>query len=43
MESDKLNILKVALSVVYDDMQVVQAEGTNSLAVYVADITAWVD
>ena len=39
-ESDELDILKVALSIVYDDLQVVQAEGTSSLAAYVIDIMA---
>ena len=40
MESDELNILKVALGVVYNDLQVVRAEGTSSLAARATDITA---
>ena len=39
-ESDKLDVLKVALGVIYDDLQVVQAEGTSSLAARAIDITA---
>ena len=40
MESDELDVLKVALGVVYDDLQVVQAEGTSSLAAHAVDIMA---
>ena len=39
-ESDELDVLKVALGVVYDDLQVVQAEGTSSLAAHAVDIMA---
>ena len=39
MESDELDILKVALGVVCDDLQVVQAEGTSSLVAHATDIT----
>ena len=39
MESDELNVLKVALGVIYDDLQVVQAEGTSSLMARATDIT----
>ena len=42
MKSNELDILKVALGVVCDDLQVVQAEGTSSLTARAADITAWV-
>ena len=38
MESNELDILKVALSVVCDDLQVVQVEVTSSLVARVADI-----
>ena len=38
-ESDELDILKVAFGVVYDDLQVVQAEGTSSLVARAVDIT----
>ena len=38
-ESDKLELLKVGLSVIYDDLQVVQAEGTSSLVAHDIDIT----
>ena len=40
MESDELNLLKVGLGIVYDDLQVVQAEGTSSLVARPADIMA---
>ena len=40
MESDELDLLKVAHGVVCDDLQVAQAEGTSSLAAYVIDIMA---
>ena len=42
MKSDKLDVLKVALGIIYDDLQVVQAEGTSSLMARAIDITAWV-
>ena len=42
MESDELDLLKVGIGVVYDDLQVVQAEGTSSLVAHAVDITAWV-
>jgi len=38
VESNELDILKVALSVVCDDLQVVQVEVTSSLVARVADI-----
>ena len=41
-ESDELELLMVGLSIVYDDLRVVQAEGTSSLAAHAVDITAWV-
>ena len=41
-ESDELDVLKVALGVICDDLQVVQVEGTNSLMACAVDITAWV-
>ena len=40
MESDELDLLKVGIGVVYDDLQVVQAEGTSSLMARAVDITA---
>jgi len=39
-ESDELKLLKVGLSVVCDNLRVVQAEGTSSLAAHAVDITA---
>ena len=42
MKSDELDVLKVALGIVCDDLQVVQAKGASSLAALTADITAWV-
>ena len=41
-ESDELCILSAALGVVCDDLEVVQLEGTISLAAHAMDITAWV-
>ena len=41
-ESDELELLKVGLGIICDDLQVLQAEGTNSLVAYAIDITAWV-
>ena len=41
-ESDELDVLKVALSVVCDDLQVVKMEATSSLVAYAIDIIAWV-
>ena len=41
-ESDELDILKVALGVVCDDLPVVQVEGTSSLVARAIDIMAWV-
>ena len=41
-KSDELDVLKVALSVVCDDLQVVQTEGTSSLMAHAIDIMAWV-
>ena len=40
VESDELDVLKVAHGVIYDDLQVVQAEGTSSLVARAVDITA---
>jgi len=40
VESDKLDVLKVSLGIVCNDLQVVQAEGTNSLMAHIVDITA---
>ena len=42
MESDELDLLKVALGVVCDNLQVVQAEGTSSLMARASNIMAWV-
>jgi hypothetical protein len=39
MESDELNVLSAAIGVVYDDLDVMQSEGTNSLAARVIQIT----
>ena len=39
-ESDELDILKVALGIVCDDLQVVQVEGTSSLVAHATNITA---
>ena len=41
-ESNELELLKVGLSVVCDDLWVVKAEGTSSLVAHAVDITAWV-
>ena len=41
-ESDELDLLKVALGIVYDDLQVVQAEGASSIAARAAGIMAQV-
>ena len=40
MESDELGILSAALGVVYDDLEVVQLEGTSSLVAHAIEITA---
>ena len=40
VESDELDLLKVALGIVCDDLRVVQAEGTSSLVARAVDITA---
>ena len=40
VESDELDVLKVALGIVCDNLQVVQAEGTSSLVAHAVDITA---
>ena len=42
VESDELGILSTALRVVYDDLEVVRSEGTNSLMACAVEITAWV-
>ena len=42
MESDKLGILTTTLGVVYDDLQVVQLEGTSSLVAHAIEIMAQV-
>ena len=39
-KSDELELLKIGLSVVCDDLRVVQAEGTSSLVARAVDITA---
>ena len=39
-ESDELKLLKVGLSVVCDDLRVVQVEGTSSLTAHAVDIIA---
>ena len=39
-ESDELSILSAALGVVYDDLEVVQLEGTSSLMARAVEITA---
>ena len=39
-ESDELELLKVGLSVVCDDLRVVRAEGTSSLMAHAVDIIA---
>ena len=39
-KSDKLGILSAALGVVYDDLEVVQSEGTSSLMAHAVDIMA---
>jgi len=41
-ESNELDILKVALSVVYDDLLVLQVKGTSSLMACAVDIMTWV-
>ena len=41
-ESDELSILSTALSVVCDDLEVMQSEGTSSLTARAIEITAWV-
>ena len=40
MESDKLDILSIALGVVYDDLEVGRSEGTSSLMTHAIEITA---
>ena len=41
-ESDELGILSATLRVVYDNLKVVQSEGTSSLAAHDVEITAQV-
>ena len=41
-KSDEHDLLHVAVVVVYDDLQVMQGEGINSLPIHTAGITAWV-
>jgi len=40
MESDELGILSATLEVVYDDLEVVQSEGTSSLVACAIEIMA---
>jgi hypothetical protein len=40
-EGDELGILSAAIRVVCDDLNVIQSEGTSSLAVHVVQITDW--
>jgi len=40
VECDELGILTTGLEVVYDDLQVVRSEGTNSLTARAIEITA---
>ena len=42
VESDELGILSATLGVVYDDLEVVQSEGTNSLVASAVEIIAQV-
>ena len=42
MECDELDILSATLGVVCDDLEVVQSEGTSSLAAHAVEIMAWV-
>ena len=42
MESDELGILRAALRVVCDDLQVVRSKGTSSLEARAVEIMAWV-
>ena len=39
-KSDELSIMSIALGVVYDDLEVVQSEGTSSLMAHAVEITA---
>ena len=41
-ESDEHDLLRAALGVVCDDLEVVRSEGTSSLAARAIGITAWV-
>ena len=40
MESDELGVLRAALGVVCDDLEVVRSEGTSSLAAHAVEIMA---
>jgi hypothetical protein len=40
MENDEHGLMRAAIVVVYDDLEVVQAEGTSSLAAHVIKTTA---
>ena len=42
VESDKHDLLRATLRVIYDDLEVARSEGTSSLASRAVDITAWV-
>ena len=42
MESDEHNLLRAALRVVCDNLEVAWPEGTSSLAAHAIDIMAWV-
>ena len=41
-ESNELGILRTALGVVCDDLEVVRSEGTSSLVARAVETTAWV-
>ena len=42
VESDEHDLLRAALGVVCDDLEVARPEGTSSLAAHAVDIMAWV-
>jgi hypothetical protein len=41
-ENDEHSMLRAAIGVVCDDLEVVQAEGTSSLVARIVEIKAWV-
>jgi hypothetical protein len=41
-ENDEHNMLRAAIRVICDDLEVVQAEGTSSLVAHIVEIKAWV-